>query len=222
MLYVYAIVDVALESLGRGLYGAALRSVGGGGVDAIASDHERAPQSGVEELWRHEEVVERLMGTATVLPMRFGTTAATDAELEATLEARRQEFNELLDDLSGAVELSVRVEPGPPAEFERISAGGDPARPASGTAYMEERSRALRSIDDARARYHEPLSALSRRCHVPGGRLRSGAYKAAYLVDANEVGAFTALVDKLGEEGEARVSCTGPWPPYSFVSEERR
>jgi hypothetical protein len=52
--------------------------------------------------------------------------------------------------------------------------------------------------------------------------LRSGAFKAAYLVDADEIEAFTALVAQLGEEGEARVSCTGPWPPYSFVSEERR
>lgn len=222
MLYVYAITAAAPETLGVGLHAAPLRCVAGGGVVAIASEHEQAPRSGVEELWRHEEVVEQLMERATVLPMRFGASAASEAELAAVLEERGEEFGNLLDELSGAVELSVRVEPAPPAEAGSPPAGADPAAPPSGTAYLQKRGLELRAIEDARARYHEPLSALSRRSRLPAGRPQSGAFKAAYLVEAERVEDFTALVGRLEREGEARLSCTGPWPPYSFVSEESR
>ena len=221
MLYVYAIADAAPEPLGTGLHGAPLRAVSDGATFAVASEHEQAPQSGVEELWCHEEVVERLMEQVAVLPMRFGATAASESELEAVLRARREEFTALLDQVRGAVELSVRVAPAPPAEEVRLAAGGDPA-PPSGTEYMRQRGRALSAREDVEARYHQPLSALSRSSRVPAGRLGPGGFKAAYLVEADRVEAFTELVAELGREGEANVSCTGPWPPYSFVSEERR
>lgn len=223
MLYVYAITDASPDSLGTGIGGAPLRAIAAAGVRAIASEHEQPPQAGVEELWRHEEVVERLMEEeVATLPMRFGATAAREAELEAILRARGEEFTSLLDDVRGAVELSVRVECAPSAEYVRGSAGGDPAAPRSGTEYMRERGLALRSREDAEARYHEPLSALARRSRLPAGRLGSGAFKAAYLVDADRVEAFTALVGRLEREGEATISCTGPWPAYSFVTGERR
>jgi hypothetical protein len=221
MLYVYAITDAAPDSLGIGLHGAPLRAIAAAGVFAIATQHEQPPQSGVEELWRHEEVVERLMEEVAALPMRFGASAASDAELEAVLGARADEFRAMLDRVRGAVELSVRVEPAPAAQV-RGSDRGDAALQQSGTEYMRERGLALRSREEAEARYHEPLNALARRSHVPPGRLDSGAFKAAYLVEADRVEAFVALVTRLGEEGATKISCTGPWPPYSFVSGEQR
>lgn len=221
MLYVYAIADAVPEALGAGLYGAPLRAIDGGGIQALASEHEQAPQSGVEELWRHEEVVERLMGQAAVLPMRFGTSAAGEEELEAVLRSRREEFTRLLDDVRGAVELSVRVACGPPVEDVRRAASGDPARPLSGTEYMRERGRAQAAREDAQARCHEALEPLSRSSRIASARLGSDEFKAAYLVEAGQVNAFASLVARLGQEGEASVSCTGPWPPYSFVSGEQ-
>lgn len=222
MLHVYAITDSAPDSLGVGLHGAPLRRLDLGGIFAIVSEHEQAPHSGIEELWRHEEVMERLMAQGAVLPMRFGASAASEAELEADLRPRRDDFKARLDEVTGTVELSVRVAFFPPAEHLRRSAGGDPATPPTGTEYMRERGRALGAREAAEARYHEPLSALSRRTRIPSARLGAGDFKAAYLVEADRVEAFTALVDRLGKEGEASVSCTGPWPPYSFVSEEQR
>jgi gas vesicle protein GvpL/GvpF len=219
MLYVYAITDSAPGPHGIGLHGASLRSVRVGGISAIASEHEHAPQSGVEELWRHEEVVERLTERSAVLPMRFGASTASEEELEAILRARSEEFRTLLDAVRGAVELSVRVAvAAPPAEDVRCSAGGDPATPRTGTEYLRARGRALSGREEAEAQYHEPLDALSRNSRIASARLGSGEFKAAYLVDASRVGAFTRLVAELGQEGEAVVSCTGPWPPYSFVS----
>jgi hypothetical protein len=221
MLHVYAIAETTPESLRIGLYGAPLQVVAAAGVCAVASAHYEAPQAGVEELWRHEEVVERAMAEVAALPMRFGAAVADAAELEALLRARGEEFRRLFEEVRGAVELSVRVDPAPSAEDVRASVGGDPAAPASGTEYMRERELALRSREDAERRYHEPLQALARRFHLPAGRLGATGFKAAYLVEADRVDAFAALVARLGEEGGARIACTGPWPPYSFVSGER-
>ncbi len=223
MLYVYAITDSVPEPLWIGLHGASLRAVSSDGLAAIVSEHEKPPQAGVEELWRHEDVVEGLAEELTVLPMRFGVSAASGEELEAVLRSRHEEFKTLLDDVRGAVELSVRVaEAAPPAERIARSAGGDPAEPRTGTEYMRERGRARSAREAAEARYHEPLRALSRSSRVASTRLGAGDFKAAYLVEAARVDDFTALVARLGQEGGAGVSCTGPWPPYSFVSEGSR
>jgi hypothetical protein len=41
----------------------------------------------------------------------------------------------------------------------------------------------------------------------------------AYLVPQCEVGAFFAVVEKLrSEHGQLSFMCSGPWPPYHFVS----
>jgi Gas vesicle synthesis protein GvpL/GvpF len=46
-------------------------------------------------------------------------------------------------------------------------------------------------------------------------------FKAAYLVDQEVVGAFAERVGNLNATlGNLKLSCTGPWPPYSFASEE--
>lgn len=221
MLHVYAITEAPPESLWIGLHGAPLQAVAAAGLCAVASAHERAPEAGVEELWRHEEVVERLLAERATLPMRFGAEVAGEAELEALLRSRSAEFERLLDEVRGAVELSVRVDPAPPAETVRAPAGGDPEPAPSGTEYMRERGLALASREDAESRYHQPLQALARRSRLTAGRPGGAGFKAAYLVDADRVDEFAALVTRLGDEGEARVSCTGPWPPYGFVGEER-
>jgi Gas vesicle synthesis protein GvpL/GvpF len=43
----------------------------------------------------------------------------------------------------------------------------------------------------------------------------------AYLVERGRVDEFRRRLDDLSSSSPAlRVTCTGPWPPYSFVSEE--
>ena len=42
---------------------------------------------------------------------------------------------------------------------------------------------------------------------------------AAFLVPQDEVAAFLSAVEKLrGEHGQLAFLCSGPWPPYHFVS----
>jgi hypothetical protein len=58
---------------------------------------------------------------------------------------------------------------------------------------------------------HPPLDAFARASTATRGG-------AAYLVPAADVEAFAARVRALQHEHPAAdLSCTGPWPPYSFV-----
>ena len=91
----------------------------------------------------------------------------------------------------------------------------------AGRAYLYELAERRRRTADIVARIHEPLTALARRSHRSADGLQPGAFKAAYLVDRDRVEAFRERVGELALEIDgARIVCTGPWPPYSFSSEQ--
>lgn len=223
VLYVYAVADFFPGSLPvAGLRGAPLRSIGSGPVAAIYSEHGIAPEPDEELLWSHEQIVEELMEGSTILPMRFGSTVESPEALADWLRERREEFSDSLKRVRGAVELSVRAQlpKGPDADQ-----GARPAwRSQPGTAYLLERARRQRRSEDAAERIHRPLAALARTSVPKAGAAGDlGEFKAAYLVDEESVEAFGERVGELNSTlADTKVSCTGPWPPYSFVSEVQR
>lgn len=226
MLHVYAITDSTQRPAAAGLDDADLRTIGDRGPFAVVSEHEQlSSQVSEEDLWAHERVVEELMDRAAVLPMRFDGTVADEATLRRILDERREEFEALLAGVRGAVELGVRAQLIEEDEGEEAPGGEDPGDQGSkgpGTAYLLARAREQRRAADTAARIHEPLAALSRRSRRSAAGLRPGLFKAAYLVDRGKVDAFRARVEMLDSElGNGQIVCTGPWPPYSFSSEER-
>jgi hypothetical protein len=216
---VYAITDSVHAPGHAGLQGASPRVIGGRPPFAVVSDHEDLPPQPSEgDLWAHERVVEDLMERSTVLPMRFGSNVADEAQLQAILHERRREFQDALERVRGAVELGVRARL-PAIDMDATVSGyeGGPGR-----AYLLARAERQRNAADAVARIHEPLASLARRSVRRAGALDPGVFKGAYLVDRSRVEAFRARVGELGSEVDgARVVCTGPWPPYSFSSGER-
>jgi hypothetical protein len=214
VLYVYAITDSLEAPSASGLHGAPLRRIESGRLAGLVSEHPTTPEPDEEVLWAHEQVVEDLMSSATILPLRFGSCVERAADLIAMLAERREEFVDALDRVRGAVELSVRAEllapprptPSPP--------------PRSGTAYLMERAERERRGSSAVELVHRPLAALARGSVPPAGTRDPNQFKAAYLVDAERVEEFGSRVGELNADLEStRVSCTGPWPPYSFVVE---
>jgi hypothetical protein len=221
VLYVYAVTGSFSGSLAAGLHGAPLRAIAGGPLEAIYSEHAVAPEPDEKLLWAHEQVVEDLMESSTILPMRFGSTVESREGLAGLLNERQEEFMASLERVRGAVELSVRAQ---------LPVAADPderARPAwrsqPGTAYLLERARRQRRSEDAAGRIHRPLAALARTSAPKASIGGPGPFKVAYLVDEESVEAFGERVGELNSTlADTKVSCTGPWPPYSFVSEAPR
>ena len=166
---------------------------------APANDQEVTPAA----LWRYEEVVEDLMESRDVLPVRFGTLVADENAVVGAVEKRRSELVASLDRVRGAVELAVRAR-------EREAPSGPEVAP-SGSAYL----RAKASRGDVARRLHERLADHARASVVLSG---SELLRAAYLVSRDDVDSFVALVAELqSDHAELDVVCTGPWPAYSFA-----
>lgn len=70
---------------------------------------------------------------------------------------------------------------------------------------------------DLRERVHRALAERARRAILFPPAPGSGRLRAAYLVDGDHIEAFAAAVERLEKELAIELSCTGPWPPYSFV-----
>jgi hypothetical protein len=205
VIYVYAITEGSGPGVdAEGVDGTAVRMLDHDGLGAAFSviDGEQPPAS-TEALLTHERVVESLMRERAVLPARFGTTAGSEDDLRRLIDARRPALQEVLGTVRGCVELAVRVTWDP--------VGRD------GRDRLEAVREQQRIADDARAAVHVPLSELARDSTCTTATT-GGGITGAHLVPGEHVGAFAAQVIRLQEELPALdISCTGPWPPYSFT-----
>jgi len=112
--YIYCIIasdyDVNLGAIGVGGRGDLVSAIGFEGLSMIVSDH---PLSrfvvNPENMLAHQKVIEAVMKEfRSVLPIRFGTIAATPDEIRNLLNRRYSEFMELLRQFENKVELNVR------------------------------------------------------------------------------------------------------------------
>jgi len=112
--YIYCIIvsdfDINLGSIGIGGRGDLVSTIGFDGLCMVVSDH---PLSrfvvNPENILAHQKVIEEVMKEfRSVLPIRFGTIAATPDEIRNLLNRRYSEFMELLKQFENKVELNVR------------------------------------------------------------------------------------------------------------------
>jgi Gas vesicle synthesis protein GvpL/GvpF len=195
------------------------------GEDVLAShlnDREWLERAVLE----HESIVRRLLGLATVVPLRFGSLHRDTHAVEEFLAARRDEFRGALARVQGCFELGVKVWVSPAAEGRSASA-------ATGREYLERRRQAREQSARTRATIDERLRAIHARLlavaeegalnrpqprELTGDR-REMAMNAAYLVAADDE-SFVAEVERLrAEHPDLVVELTGPWAPYNFVGD---
>jgi hypothetical protein len=183
-------------------------------VAAVFARTEAAADVTPEALWTHEEVVEDLMRCRAVLPMRFGTRFRDEDAVLDLLSARGGEFARVLDGVRGRVELGVRV---------AGEAAAPVAKPSSGSEYMTQRLDARREAQRVARAVHAPLARRAERSTADLAPARGGVLTGSYLLPGDGVDAFAADVRRLQRAYPSlAITCTGPWPPYSFVEESPR
>ena len=111
MIYVYAIGERDAPLPARdGLGGAPVVALVEGSLAAFVTPD---PPGGFEPcertLWEHEAVVEELMESGPVLPMRFGSAVHEIRALLEVLHAHASELHRGLERVRGRVELDVRA-----------------------------------------------------------------------------------------------------------------
>jgi hypothetical protein len=219
VIYVYGICEPAVAGPAlrrRGLGGATLRALEHGGLAAVYSRHRALRPAPLPKLvLHHERVVEGIMATGAVLPLRFGTQLEHEEQLAALLAARHDELMRSLARVRGKTELGVRVIAlRPPSRRQ--------ADEASGREYLLARVRAHRRHQQAIHDVHAALGALSEASCIREPGTAPAILVAAYLVDSERVAEFRRQADQLaGRPPGTRMIVTGPWPPYSFATAQQ-
>lgn len=232
--YFYAITDRPGDRLPavRGLDDGPLCSITYEGVVAVLSPISMGEVPPSEtNLWRHEAVVEALMADRTVLPVRFGTVLAGDAAVQTALVTHHADFLANLQRVRGRVELGVRVlwdgDQGATAGGPRLATtrARQPSQ-ESGRTYMlarleeERRTRARRQqAENLTAGLYATLRRLAVESTHRVLLTPRLLLTAAFLVEREQVAAFQRETERLAADHPAlRFLCTGPWPPYNFVT----
>lgn len=112
--YIYCIIasdyDINLGPIGVGGRADLVSTIGFDGLCMVVSDHPLARLVvNPENMLSHQKVMEAVMKEfRSVLPVRFGTIAATPDEIRNLLNRRYSEFMELLRQFENKVEFNVR------------------------------------------------------------------------------------------------------------------
>jgi hypothetical protein len=233
VIYAYGICEPAVAASTarrRGLGGATLRALEGKGLAAVYTRHRSLrPRPTPELVVEHERVVEAIMARGPVLPLRFGTQLEREDELSAVLAERGDELVRLLARVRGRTELGLRVIPehsdAEHSDAEHSDAehpdAGSLAIESSGSGYLLARVRAHRRAQQAIREIHVPLAELAVASRIREPPRAPAVLVAAYLVDSERVAEFQLRADTLARGQSAmQMMVTGPWPPYSFATEE--
>lgn len=216
-----------LESTAVGVDAAPLRSVTTGHVAAVISSHADEPAIPAREhtLLEHASVVEAAHRKGPVLPVRFGATFESDELLCRALQTQHDRLVDGLEHVAGHVEYGLRVAatdggaPRSAGERPRAAAG------TSGRRYLERVASYEQSLETSAAAGTQAAEAIHA---VVGGQATDRWLGStppagllaiiAYLVPCEKAGAFEDAVATVPPQHPAvTLTCTGPWPPYSFA-----
>jgi hypothetical protein len=198
--------------------GAALAVGFGLGIQAqqdAAGQNDVHPLRGAN-LWCHEHVIEAVMAQIAVIPLRFGTIVADLAACHRMLSQHYRQLTARLTLVNDRVEFGLRLSGKAAVQIKEPLAPSGP-----GTAYL----RVLAKTSSA-----WPIELKAALCSAlepwvvasllwPRDTLSSDL-RASFLVERSEIEAFRQEVTGFqNARQDLLVSCTGPWPPYSFVDD---
>jgi hypothetical protein len=172
---------------------------------------------------RHQKVLSEIGEVTQVLPARFGTVFISSESLLGDFREKLPKLKEVFKRISNADEWGVKI------------FGTAPSRPttavtaSSGVDYLRQKSAALHRAsgakhDEEAEKFGEELAKLSE-ASVPGGKASSGQpgllWSGSFLVKRSQKKRFDQVLKRFAEQwaGTRRIDVSGPWPPYSFVSE---
>ena len=176
----------------------------------------------------HEAVIEHVMSSPAVAPLKLFTLFSSPAVARRRLAARGAELSSTLDRLAGGAEWGVRVHARPrPVVAPR-------ARDASGRQFLERKRDARRLAQESLAAVaseaqhgYDALARLARearRLEPPPGAAPSLLLDAVFLVVRRRQASFHAAFEEAARRLaalDADVVLSGPWPAYHFVAEPR-
>ena len=173
---------------------------------------------------RHQRVVSAISEKRALLPARFGTVFLSESSLKQHIAERKTSLQSDLKRIQQADEWGVKVFGEPPRKLVATQT------PRSGREYLSAKAAVLQSrssnvADGEIASFVEALKQLAQDLS-PGGAISSGQrgllWHGSILLHRTDRKKLERLLARFSREWEnqRRIECTGPWPPYSFVTRE--
>lgn len=218
-LLLYAIAEEnGVEPRPNGIDGSPVWDVAAEGLTAFVGTAPSAISADPDTLMAYEDAVETLMGERTVLPARFGTVLDDTEGVRRLLLERRDRLVPSLQRVRGAVEFGIRAE----WDDGVAPAARRPTGPHAGIDYMLERLELRRRARDIADAIDAAVGDLARERACRILPRPQHPVSIAYLVPRPDVDDFMDRYRQLEAViTGARLVCTGPWPPYSFVAPEQ-
>ena len=168
----------------------------------------------------HQRVISAIAGEAEILPARLGTIFRNEASLCKHIAGRSRSLKRDFKRIRGADEWGVKVfQVRPAITLPKVRSGKD---------YLQAKAALLPTRRKAEGngdirRLERALENLATEV-APGGNVSRGQrgveFQTTLLVKRSNRKKLESLLEKFARdwEQERRIECTGPWPPYSFVS----
>ncbi len=238
-LYLYGIVqeDHELRWSLKGISGAtAIYTIRHDGLSAIVSDGaSEIYETTQDDLLAHNRVLEEVMKTHSVLPLRLGTVAGSETDVKAFLQKAYRPLREALRQIESKVEFDVEAEWNGEEIFklvdeqdqkirkykEQIATTGKRLGPeeqvAAGMVVAEAIARQRAELAKAIQAELKPCSELVRSLQ---DRTQQTVFNAAFLVQAEATRPFEEAIYRLGDRHGRilKFRYAGPLPCYSFVN----
>lgn len=234
-IYIYGVVD-AKERLNLGPIGMGEKSVYTIEVGTLAfvvseADREEYIADSIC-LGEHERVLETVMKSRAILPMRFGTVAASEKEIILMLKRHQLSFRKALMKLNGKVEVEIEVlwmdmkgvfdeivNANP--KLKMLRSNGAPKRRED---VIMAGQMVFQLLQEKKRRETDAIvKPLKRHAveYVPSPSATDDTImKGSFLIDKARLPEFDRALDavdaKLG--GRMRIKYFGPMPPYSFAN----
>lgn len=243
--YIYCVIacdkDCTFDGLAMGGQDSMVYTVCHDGVAAVVSDSPlKQYESTRHNMMAHERALETIMREFTLLPVRFGTVADSafpTQSIRKLLSTRYEEFQRLLKEMDGKVELGLKAFwRDEKAIFEDIlaensdirrlrnSLAGKPPEAVrfDGISLGQMVKEALnRKKSQEAANILAPLRQIAHHNIKENETLLDRMIvNAAFLVEKSQEHDFDQAIRRLDEESGNRIvfKYVGPVPPYNFVN----
>lgn len=246
--YIYGIIETAKEEfLGpcgvtvyEEVYTIPYRDISAVVSDSPFVDYTTLPKNQVARyLLRHQQVIERVMDSYTVIPVRLGTYAFNASEVEEILSKGYTKFKDIFKETENKVEMdvvatwndlnSVIKEIGERGEIKELKEE-IMSRPEGGS--VEDQMRVGRLIKDILDKERERLASeikdslervsIDSKAHdLMDDRM---IFNTAFQIEKFRKDKFEEILGELDNRfgGKVNFRCVGPLPLYSFYTIETK
>jgi len=240
--YIYCIIPTKQERnfgpIGIGGRGDEVLTIGYNDLSMVVSSHPVTKfVVNSDNMLAHEKVIEEVMKEfGSVLPVRFGTLAASADEIRNLLDRRYREFKNCLKDMDHKVELGVKgIWKNMPVIFKEIVEGNKEIKKAKTKiqkdtgkknvpAKMEVGKEVFEALQKKKEKETDLIVDALRRTsydHKINKTVGDEMFiNAAFLVDKGREKEFDNIMDDLTEKYKDRIKFmyAGPLPVFNFVN----